>query len=636
MKAPATKPKKVAVIIPCYNEAAGIADVISQFPHSQLAKDGFQLQVYVVDNNSSDKTAEAAKAAGAEVALEPNQGKGNALRTGFRNVPPDVDYVVMLDGDNTYSPQEVMRLVEPLKNDFCDVVIGSRLHGRIQTAAMSKLNRLGNRFFTGAVRLLYGANVTDVLTGYFAWKKPALDALEPYIKSPGFAVEMEMITKMARLGLRMAAVPISYHPRLGESNLHPLKDGCRILFMLLKNIVWRPAPEPSAVETLSTQTSARAEAAITPRKIVFVSDAIFPYMKGGKEKRLHEITKRLAAMGHDVHIYTMHWWPGPEKVVFEGGVYLHALCKYHEMYKGDRRTIKEGFLFGLACFRLFRVRFDVLDVDHMPFFPIFSTWMVCMLRGRRQHATWHEALSRKEWVGYMGPSGLIAAFIERLSIRLPYRITAASLHTKHLLAAVHGRAKRVELVASGIDASLLRTVRSAPVRLDVLYVGRLVKDKNVDKLILAMRLIVRTHPEVRCVIIGDGVEKHRLQQQVAGYGLQENVSFLDPLPEAADVYAYMKAAKVFCSPSIREGFGIASLEALGCGTPVITIDSPANATKHLIKDGKNGSIVPLDSSLLAEAILSWISTDRRPDIAEGMESYDWHQLAEKQAEVYTL
>ena len=629
--------KKVAVIIPCYNEAASIAQVISGFPLDQLTRDGIQLQTYVVDNNSSDDTASIAKAAGATVIHESKKGKGNALRTGFLSVPEDVDYVVMLDGDDTYSPEEVMRLIEPLRSDFCDVVIGSRLYGHIQSTAMSKLNRLGNRFFTSAVRLLYRANVTDVLTGYFAWKKPTLDALGPHIKSPGFAIEMEMITKMARLGHRMAAVPISYHPRAGQSNLHPFKDGCRILSMLLKNITWRPDRELAfGSNEVPVSTLTESKSAFIPQKIVFVSDAIYPYMKGGKEKRLHEITKRLAAMGHDVHIYTMHWWLGPDQVTREDGVYLHALCKYHEMYHDDRRTIKEGILFGLACFKLLGVRFDVLDVDHMPFFPIFSAWTVCLLRRRKLYATWHEALSHKEWVGYMGSKGVIASLIERLSIRLPYRITAASLHTKHLLATIHGRVNRVEIVASGIDTSLLHSVQSAPERVDVLYVGRLVKDKNVDKLIAAVGILAATNPEVRCLIIGQGIEKQRLQQQVVKSKLEENVQLMDPLPEETDLYAYMKAAKVFCSPSVREGFGIVSLEALGCGTPVITIDSPANAARQLIQNGQNGSLVSLEPRAIADAILHWMSLDQRPDIAVQAAGYDWRHLAEKQAEVYTL
>jgi glycosyltransferase involved in cell wall biosynthesis len=623
--------KKIAAIIPCRNEAASISEVIAKFPRSQLLQHNLQLEVYVIDNNSSDNTAAVAKKAGASVIYEPKQGKGNALRAAFYHLPGDIDYIVMIDGDDTYSPAEILRMVEPLRSDFCDVVVGSRLSGHIQKTAMTQLNRFGNRIFTTATRSLYGANVTDVLTGYFAWKKAALDQLRPYVTSPGFAIEMEMITKMARLGQRMTSVPISYHPRSGESHLHPFRDGLRISLMLLKNLTWRPR------QTEGMRDTARAMALdVIPRRIVFVSDSIYPYMMGGKEKRLYEITKRLATMGHDVHIYTMHWWQDPSPTKMESGVQLHAICRHHELYKGDRRTVKEAVLFGLACFKLFWVRFDVLDVDHMPFFPIFSTWIVCVLRRRKLYATWHEALSRQDWVSYMGSGGLVAALIERMSISLPHRITAASAHTKELLETIHGRVKRVELVASGIDTSLLQAVRSIPVHCDVLYVGRLVKDKHVDMLIAAIEIVARSDPSIHCVIIGQGIEKPRLKRKVTTKKLQQNITFLDPLPEAADVYAFMKSAKVFCSASSREGFGITSLEALGCGTPVITTNSPANAARHLVHDGQNGSVVSPNPQAIAEAIVYWIDTMRKPAITAHVAEYDWDHLAQKQAQVYTL
>lgn len=232
------KLEKIAVVIPCYNEAKGIAKVVKKFPHKKLANYGFMIQVYVIDNNSSDNTAEVARKAGAIVILEKKKGKGNALRTGFASLPGEIDYVAMLDGDDTYSPHELLRMVEPLHNNFSDVVIGSRLSGKMTGDSMKLFNRLGNWVFTHLVRYIYRANVTDVLTGYFAWKKDALDKLYPHLVSDGFAIEMEMITKMARLGLEITSVPISYTERAGESNLNPVQDGWRILVMFLRNLRW--------------------------------------------------------------------------------------------------------------------------------------------------------------------------------------------------------------------------------------------------------------------------------------------------------------------------------------------------------------------------------------------------------------
>lgn len=243
--------KKIAVVIPCYNEAEGIGKVIKKFQHSHLEKSGFTIQVFVIDNNSNDGTADVARQAGAVVLHESKKGKGNAIRTGFRKLPADIDYVVMLDGDDTYSPKELLRMVEPLHSGFSEVVIGSRLGGRIHGDSMPTFNRFGNWFFTFAVRVLYRVGVTDVLTGYFAWKKEALDRLHPHLVSDGFAIEMEMITKMARLGHQIASVPISYHQRAGDSNLRPLHDGARILRMLVRNLRWRPAAKQNQRGALS-------------------------------------------------------------------------------------------------------------------------------------------------------------------------------------------------------------------------------------------------------------------------------------------------------------------------------------------------------------------------------------------------
>jgi dolichol-phosphate mannosyltransferase len=231
--------KKVTVIIPCYNEAEGIGNVIQKLPIDKLKQYGYIVQPLVIDNNSTDGTAEVAEKAGATVVFEGRKGKGNAIRRGFASIPADTDYVVMIDGDDTYSPEELLRMIEPLDSDFCEVVIGSRLGGKMHDGAMPFANRGFNWGCAHIVRIFYRTNVTDVLTGYFAWKKSAVDDLAPHLKSNGFAIEMEMITRMARLGHEAYSVPISYHPRLGTSKIKPT-DSIPILKIFFENLWWSP------------------------------------------------------------------------------------------------------------------------------------------------------------------------------------------------------------------------------------------------------------------------------------------------------------------------------------------------------------------------------------------------------------
>lgn len=234
------KIKKITAIIPCYNEEKGIANVINSFPVEKIKSRGFDLEIMVIDNNSKDKTSQIAKSLGATVLHEPKKGKGNAMRLGFYSISEDTDYIVMLDGDNTYRPDEILRLVELLDSEFCDVVIGSRLAGKISEGSMTAFNRFGNWMYSQLVRTFYRVNVTDVLTGYFAWNRNALIKLRPHLKSTGFAIEMEMVTKMAKLGENIYSVPISYDQRAGHTNLNPIYDGLRILWMFAKNLIWTP------------------------------------------------------------------------------------------------------------------------------------------------------------------------------------------------------------------------------------------------------------------------------------------------------------------------------------------------------------------------------------------------------------
>lgn len=233
--------KKITIVIPCYNEEKGIAAVIAGLPGpEQLKAYDYRLEVLVVDNNSTDRTSEVAASLGARVIHEPRQGKGNAIRTAFRNISDDTDFVVMLDGDDTYKAAEVLRLVEPLRSGFCRVVIGSRLGGKMGKGTMTGFNLLGNWGFSFLVRIVYRVNVTDVLTGYFAWHADVVRRLGEQLRSQGFAIEMEMITKMARMGYEIYSVPITYAPRLGTSSLRPVRDGARILGQFTRQLRWRP------------------------------------------------------------------------------------------------------------------------------------------------------------------------------------------------------------------------------------------------------------------------------------------------------------------------------------------------------------------------------------------------------------
>lgn len=369
--------------------------------------------------------------------------------------------------------------------------------------------------------------------------------------------------------------------------------------------------------------------------IAIVTDAVYPYSKGGREKRLFEISTRLVALGQEVHIYSMKWWEGPDDRV-ERGVRLHGIAKFRSQYRGSRRSIRQGVSFGLACLRLITKQFDVIDVDHMPYFPVFSVWLVCKLRRRKLFATWHEALELSEWTGYMGTvPGLVAAGIERVSVRLPDVITANSNHTRSRIAAQLHRSAGICVVPPGADDMAIRRVVALPVSWDVLFIGRLVKDKNVTLLIKAIHLLLERGNSVQCMIIGQGTEESKIRAEIDELGLASCIQMKPFLPDARAVYSLMKSSRVFVLPSLREGFGMVVLEALLCGTPVVTVNAVGNGSKDLVEDGVTGAVVEPEASALAGGIEEW--RVRKPDgaaISRLSREHDWQRLAVKQLAIY--
>lgn len=608
--------KKITVLIPCFNEERGICAVVKSFPIERIRTQGYDLEIVVIDNNSNDRTAELAKSCGATVIHEPKKGKGNAIRAGFFHISKDTDYVVMLDGDDTYRPEEILRLVEPLDSNFCDVVIGSRLGGRISEGSMTTFNRIGNWVFSHLVRYFYRVNVTDVLTGYFAWKREALVKLRPHLLSQGFAIEMEMVTKMAKLGEEIYSVPISYHARAGETNLRPIYDGSRILWMFLKNLTWNPRPQKI-------------------KRIAFVSDSIMPYHKGGKERRLYEISKRLVSDIYEVHIYTMKWWSGPKIIKYEG-VYLHAISKLYPLYSGDRRSVSQAILFGLATFKLIFEKFDVLDVDHMPFFPLFSARIVAWLKGKKLYATWHEVWGRAYWIEYMkGLSGIIGYTVEKLSFLMPDVIISNSKHTTNSLR-LAGFKKEIKTVSLGVDLESIYNAKASENKSDVIFVGRLLSHKNADILVGAIATVKKNIPGIVCKIVGTGPEKQKIEELIKKLKLQDNVQVLDNTVNDIELYGLMKASKILVLPSVREGFGIIVIEANAAGLPVITTSHDNNAAKDLIYEGVNGLLAEQNKESFAEKILQVINNRNTMTPRHGIKEYDWGSVVYKLRRNYLI
>ena len=220
-----SRPPRVAVVVPCHNEAATAGKVVRDF-RAALP----EAQVLVVDNASTDATAETARQAGARVLHEPRPGKGFALLAGFREAR-GADYFVMVDGDDTYPAEDVVKLLAAA-GAGADMVVGTRLAGAEQGAFRAG-HSLGNRLFNLLVRMLFGVRTGDLFSGYRVLSRRFLETT-PLI-ARGFEVEAELALQAVVQGYRTVEVPIRYRARPEESpsKLHTYRDGYRILMAIL-------------------------------------------------------------------------------------------------------------------------------------------------------------------------------------------------------------------------------------------------------------------------------------------------------------------------------------------------------------------------------------------------------------------
>jgi len=375
-------------------------------------------------------------------------------------------------------------------------------------------------------------------------------------------------------------------------------------------------------------------------KIAFVSDAVYPYNKGGKEKRIYEISTRLAKRGHNVHVYCMKWWKEKENNRIENGVHLHAISRYYSLYSEKRRSIKEAIMFAFACFKLIREDFDIIDVDHMPYFVLFSTKVICILKRKKLIASWNEVWERKYWNEYLGGWGNVAYVIEKLSVLMPDKIISISEHTTNKLKNDLLSRKNIFTVSIGVDFEKIKKVNAFPEKSDVIFAGRLLIHKNLNILIKSIQLIKEKIPKIKCLIIGDGPEKKRLETLTQKLNLEKNITFLGFLESHDNVYALMKSSKVFVLPSTREGFGIVVIEANACGIPVITMDHKDNASRDLIEEGRNGFICQLDEEEIKKRIIKILINNSSREMQKKVcmdlaKKYDWNKIVDEIEGVYS-
>lgn len=218
---------RIAFVIPCYNEALAIEQVIAEC-RAALP----EAQIHVMDNNSSDGTADVARAAGAQVTHVRLQGKGNVVRRMFADV--DADIYVMTDGDATYDMSTTREMVELLISENLDMIVGTRVDDGLDSQTYRRGHRLGNQLLTQTVTRLFGGSFSDMLSGYRVFSRRYVKSFPAAAK--GFEIETELTVHALELRMPHAERPLAYRsrPEGSQSKLSTYRDGWRILRAISK------------------------------------------------------------------------------------------------------------------------------------------------------------------------------------------------------------------------------------------------------------------------------------------------------------------------------------------------------------------------------------------------------------------
>jgi L-malate glycosyltransferase len=338
-------------------------------------------------------------------------------------------------------------------------------------------------------------------------------------------------------------------------------------------------------------------------RIAYVYDSAYPFTKGGGERRIYEIAKRLSQRGHKVSILCMKCWNGPTRLHRDGLCYRSISPRMNSYHSSGRRSIFQAFGFGASAWRMLaHERYDIIDCGQWPYFHFFPAKACSVLRRIPFIVTWYEVW-KDHWLEYLGNLGVIGMLAEKVFSRFPDRIVAISEKTQTDLLRLGIKQGHMTMIPNGVDFRHIQSIPPGSMRTDLAFCGRLKNHKNVHLFIEAVAILKRSRPSISAVIVGDGPESFALRELAARLNLVGNITFTGALDNFSDVVGWLKASKVFVTPSMQEGGGSITLfEANACGLPVIAVRCKDGIDPRLILEGCNGYLVETDAQQIARKV----------------------------------
>lgn len=366
--------------------------------------------------------------------------------------------------------------------------------------------------------------------------------------------------------------------------------------------------------------------------IGYVTNVPYPFVKGGAQKRVYEVATRLANRGHDVTIYSRHSWNGGSEEVFDGVIH-RAVADARDLYVNDRRSIYEPIDFSVRVLPELRKHIsdhDVVTCAHQGYFPILGSKLGTVGSGTPLVTIWQEVWD-DYWKEYLGHLGIFGRFTENITARIPQYPVAVSEFTANRLVRVGVDRDSIEVIPNGIDLEEIVDKSPSEEAFDIVFVGRFTPNKEIEMLLRAFDEVAK-QLDVKLCLIGDGPQMGRLRTIQSDMENGDLVTFTGYL-DNDEAIARMKSAKVFVSPSAREGFGIVFAEAMAADCIVITTEQEHSAAAEVI--GNGGFIVNHSVNALTEIIQQALNGRRPPTPpTEVVQQFDWGAIVDKEAQLY--
>lgn len=358
-------------------------------------------------------------------------------------------------------------------------------------------------------------------------------------------------------------------------------------------------------------------------KIAVVNDTVHPFFKGGAQKRVYEISRRLVQRGHEVHWYCMDY--GVRELE---GIQMHPVSPSYDLYTTEgKRRIRQAMAFAARL--NIRERVDIIDCMNFPYLHCLPALVSARRQGVPLVITWFEFWG-DYWYDYMGRPGWVGKQIEKMVTRLPQLIIADSKKVREQLLDVNiNHHWGIKVVPDGVDNALIAGIEPSEDKYDVVYVGRMLAHKNVEVLIHALAGL----DGVTAAIIGQGESLVRCVRLSEELGIGDRVKFLGHVETDEEVYATIKSSKVLVLPSTQEGHPLVIPEAYACGVPVIAIEGVCD---EFVDDGKTGYLSLLDVPCMRRQIenaLGNYPAFLEPCLVEAWK-YDWEKITDMVESVY--